>query len=240
MLTLASGQPGDHDVVLDDYHGGANEITFKFLKEVLLLLHLDRWFRGPYLTHCRLRTAFLGIALLTFLLPVAEAQVSAYGMVAYSSYGFSYQNQGYSFDNDTASIGGGAFYNFPIHSRLTAGIDGRVLYGPASRGGTTADAALRIGFVPTKVPLRPYFEIGGGVVSALSYPSVAAQRVTNGAGEFLSGLDIRLTDSVDFRGIEYGVAVGSSGNGRAAGVAFLDSGIVYHFRPKDSGSKPKP
>ncbi len=64
-------------------------------------------------------------------------------MVAYSSYGFSYHNQGYSFDNDTASIGGGAFYNFPIHSRLTAGMDGRVLYGPASRGGTTADVALR-------------------------------------------------------------------------------------------------
>ena len=161
-------------------------------------------------------------------------------MVAYSSYGFSYQNQGYNFNNDTASMGGGAFYNFPIHSRLTAGIDGRVLYGPASRGGTSADAALRIGFVPAKVRLRPYFEIGGGVVSASINPGAGSQRVTNGALEFLSGLDIRLTDSIDFRGIEYGAAVGSSSNGRAAGVAFLDSGIVYHFRPAASGGKSKP
>jgi hypothetical protein len=106
------------------------------------------------LTHLRLCILFLGIALLAFFRPAAEGQVSAYGMVAYSSYGFASQNQGYTFDNDTASIGGGAFYNFPIHSRLTAGIDGRVLYGPASHGGTTADAALRIGFVPTKIRFR--------------------------------------------------------------------------------------
>jgi hypothetical protein len=192
------------------------------------------------LTHLRLCIVFLGIALLTYFQPAAEAQVSAYGMVAYSSYGFSYHNQGYNFNNDTASIGGGAFYNFPIHSRLTAGIDGRVLYGPASRGGTTADAALRIGFVPAKVRLRPYFEIGGGVVSALSNPSPASQRVTNGAVQFLSGLDIRLTDSIDFRGIEYGAAVGSSSNGLATGVLFLDSGIVYHFRPAASEAKSKP
>jgi hypothetical protein len=188
----------------------------------------------------RLCILFLGIALLTYFQPAAEAQVSAYGMVAYSSYGFSYQDQGYSFDNDTASIGGGAFYNFPIHSRLTAGIDGRVLYGPASHGGTTADAALRFGFVPTKIRFRPYFEIGGGVVSAVINPGITPQRVTNGAAEFLGGLDIRLTDSVDVRGIEYGGAVGSSRSGRAAGVAFLDAGVVYHFRPAASEGKSKP
>jgi hypothetical protein len=192
------------------------------------------------LTRLRLCIFFLGIALLTSFRPAAEAQVSAYGMVAYSSYGFSYHNDGYHFDNDTASIGGGAFYNFPIHSRLTAGIDGRVLYGPASRGGFTADAALRIGFVPAKVRLRPYFEIGGGVVSAVSNPGFEPQRFTNGALEFLGGLDIRITDSVDWRTLEYGGAVGSSSNGTAAGVAFLDSGIVYHFRPPASGGKSKP
>jgi hypothetical protein len=114
----------------------------------------------------------LGITLLTLLASPAEAQVSAYGMVALSSYGFSYQGSSFRFNNDTASLGGGAFYNFPIHSRLTAGIDGRVLYGPASNGGTTADVALRIGFVPTHVRLRPYFEIGGGMVSAVSNPGL--------------------------------------------------------------------
>jgi hypothetical protein len=192
------------------------------------------------LTHLRLGIVFLGVGLLTVLQPAAKAQLSAYGMVAWSSYGFSYQDNSYSFDNETASLGGGAFYNFPIHSRLTAGIDGRVLYGPASRGGTTADVALRIGFVPTHVRLRPYFEIGGGVVSAVADPGPATQRVTNGALELLGGLDIRLTDSFDLRAIEYGGAVGSSSSGLASGVAFLDAGFVYHFRPKVEEGKAKP
>ena len=69
----------------------------------------------------------LGIAVLTLFASTAQAQVSAYGMVALSSYGFSYQGRSFRFNNDTASPGGGAFYNFPIHSRRTAGIDGRVL-----------------------------------------------------------------------------------------------------------------
>jgi opacity protein-like surface antigen len=182
----------------------------------------------------------LGAALLTLPASPAEAQISAYGMVALSSYGFSYQGSSFRFNNDTASFGGGAFYNFPIHSRLTAGIDGRVLYGPASYGGTTADVALRIGFVPTHVRLRPYFEIGGGVVSAVSNPGFDPQRITNGAAEFLGGLDIRLTDAVDLRAVEYGAAAGSSNNGPSSGVAFLDSGIVYHFHSGQPGSKSKP
>ena len=93
----------------------------------------------PYLLVFSLGIALL--ALLALLASPAEAQVSAYGMVALSSYGFSYQGSSFSFNTDTASLGGGVFYNFPIHSRLTAGIDGRVLYGPASYGGITADAA---------------------------------------------------------------------------------------------------
>ena len=112
----------------------------------------------------------LGIALLTLFASAAEAQVSAYGMVGLSRYGFSYQGDSYSFKDDTASLRGGAFYTFPIHSRLTAGIDGRVLYAPASYGGTTADVALRVGFVPMRNRLRPYFEIGGGVVSSVINP----------------------------------------------------------------------
>jgi hypothetical protein len=66
-----------------------------------------------------------------------------------------------------AILADGAFYNFPIQSRLAVGIDGRVLYCAGPHGGTTAAAALRIGFVPVRVPLRPYLEIGGRVVSAV-------------------------------------------------------------------------
>jgi hypothetical protein len=180
----------------------------------------------------------LGIALPTLFAPAAEAQVSAYCMVGLSRYGFSYQGNT-NFKDDTASFGGGAFYNFPIHSRLTAGIDGRVLYGPASYGGTTADAALRIGFVPTRVRLRPYFEIGGGVVSSVSNPGFAPQRFTNGAAEFLGGLDVRLTDRVDLRAVEWGAAAGASNNGPTSGVGFLDAGFVYHFHPAESTGKGK-
>jgi hypothetical protein len=182
------------------------------------------------LTRLCLLAFSLGIALPTLFASTAEAQVSVYTMVGLSRYGFSYQGDSY-FKDDTASFGGGAFYNFPIHSRMTAGIDGRVLYGPASYGGTTADVALRVGFVPTRIRLRPYFEIGGGVVSSVSDPGVTPQRITNGAAEFLGGLDIRLTDSVDLRAVEWGAAAGASNNGITSGVGFLDAGFVYHFHP---------
>jgi hypothetical protein len=76
-----------------------------------------------------------------------------------------------------------------------------------------------------RVPLRPYLEIGGGVVSAVILTGGPTQRDTNGALELLGGLDIRLTDSVDLRAIEYGAAAGPT-----TGVAFLDAGLVYHFR----------
>jgi hypothetical protein len=190
------------------------------------------------LTRLCLLAFSLGIALLTLFGSAAEAQVSAYCMVGLSRYAFTYQGDT-SFKDNTASFGGGAFYNFPIRSRLTVGIDGRVLYGPASYGGTTADVALRVGFVPTRVRLRPYFEIGGGVVSSVLSPGYAPQRITNGAAEFLGGLDIRLTDPVDLRAVEYGAAAGPSNNDRTSGVGFLDAGFVYHFHPAQPASEPK-
>ena len=85
---------------------------------------------------------------------IANAQVSAYGVVGVNGYGFSYRGNSPSSYYDTAGFGGGAFYNFPIRSRVRVGIDGRVLYGPGSYGGTTAGAALRIGFVPKVNRLR--------------------------------------------------------------------------------------
>jgi hypothetical protein len=86
--------------------------------------------------------------------PGANAQVSAYGVAGVNGYGFSFRGNAPSSYYDTAGFGGGAFYNFPIRSRVTVGIDGRVFYGPGSYGGTTADAALRIGFVPAASSLR--------------------------------------------------------------------------------------
>jgi hypothetical protein len=186
-----------------------------------------------------LRIFLPAIALLTLSARSAQAQVSAYVMGALTSYGFSYQNNSYHFPVDAASLGGGAFYNFPIRSRLTAGIDGRVLYGPGSYGGTTATAALRIGFVPKRVRLRPYFELGGGVVSARLNTGDSTEYVTNGAGELLFGLDVRLTDSIDLRAIDYGVAAGGTNNDTTSALEFLGAGFVYHFRPAEPADKPK-
>ena len=131
------------------------------------------------MTPLRLLVFLHAIVLLTLATSSAQAQVSAYGMAALTCYGFAYQNSSYNFPVDAASLVGGAFYNFPIRSRLTAGIDGRVLYGPGSHGGTTATGALRIGFVPTRVRLRPYFELGGGVVSARLNTGQSTEYVTN-------------------------------------------------------------
>jgi hypothetical protein len=54
------------------------------------------------LTRLCLLVFSLGIALLTLLASAAEAQVSACGMVALSSYGFSYQGSSFSFNEDNA------------------------------------------------------------------------------------------------------------------------------------------
>jgi hypothetical protein len=110
-------------------------------------------------------------------------------------------------------------------------------------GGAAFSASLRIGFVPHKVRLRPYFQIGGGVVSG-SYEEVTVtcgivctntpitnKRATNGAALVAFGLDIRLTRSFDLRALEYGAEAGPSGTTThyASGFGFLSSGVVYHF-----------
>jgi hypothetical protein len=159
----------------------------------------------------------------------AHAQVSAYGIVGVNDFGFSSQGNA-NYYSDTAGVGGGVFYNFPIRSRVTVGLDGRVLYGPGTYGGTTADVALRIGFVPSVNRLRPFLAIGGGIVSAVINPHFDPVRYTNGALELLGGLDIRATDTIDIRAVELGAAAGGSTTGTASGVGFLDAGVVYHFR----------
>jgi hypothetical protein len=171
------------------------------------------------------------LCLLAVSAVAANAQVSAYGVVGVNGYGFSYRGNSPSSYYDTAGFGGGAFYNFPIRSRVTVGVDGRVFYGPGSYGGTTVDAALRIGFVPKVNRLRPYFDIGGGMVTSVLNPGFDPSRVTNGALALIGGLDIRMTDSVDIRAVEWGAAAGYSSTGIASEVGFLDAGVVYHFRP---------
>jgi len=179
------------------------------------------------------------LSLLLLLVPKqnAIAQTSIYGSVALVNYDFENNNTSAA-KSDTAGFVGGVFYNFPIQSRLTAGVDVRGSFGVGSRGGALAAAALRIGFVPERVVLRPYFQLGGGVVTStfnineITGPATQglsqhSTRFTSGGVEFAGGLDIRLNRSFDLRAVELGAVAG--GSNQDVGSAFLDAGIVYHL-----------
>jgi hypothetical protein len=186
----------------------------------------------------------LCLASLILIPAAAGAQFSVYAAPTLTGFGLSDSNS-ISFKTDSGGLTVGGFYNFPIQSRLTAGIDLRDTYSFGSNGGDFAGVALRIGFVPHKVRLRPYFQLGGGFVSttgnayALTFnptvgylDTVSTQRYTNGAVELVFGLDIRLTDHIDLRAFDYGAAAGASNSNTTAALGFLDAGIVYHFRPR--------
>jgi hypothetical protein len=163
----------------------------------------------------------------------AHAQVSIYGTVAYTGYGLSPDNGSSYYDKSgTPGFVLGGFYNFPIQSRLTAGLDLRLTNSPGTRGGTAGALALRIGVVPHHVPLRPYFQLGGGFVSSttdaeLINDGLTPGTYTTGAITLVFGLDIRITNTIDIRALEIGSQAGPS-----AGVGYIDTGIVYHFGNK--------
>lgn len=175
-----------------------------------------------------------------FLAPIAEAQTSVYGSVALTNFGL--LNQGSDTSSDAAGIIGGAFYNFPIRSRLTAGIDGRGGLGLGSGGGEFGAVALRIGFVPEHVVLRPYFQLGGGVISwTKKTPATSgygftentqSNRYTNGAVEIELGFDVRLSESFDVRALELGAVAGASNSYTSVGTGFVGAGLVYHLHKR--------
>jgi hypothetical protein len=174
-------------------------------------------------------------AFLLLLLPTQtiSAQTSVYGAVAATDFCLSRPST--SCASDTFGLLGGGYYNFPIQSRLTAGIDGRVSYGIGTRGGASVTSALRIGFVPRQNRLRPYFQIGGGVVSEHGNFDLLLRRKTNGAFHLAFGLDIRLTDAIDLRALEIGAASGAGTSlNPAAGTSYVDAGLVFHLAPRKS------
>lgn len=166
--------------------------------------------------------------------PVAQGQGSIYGTVAVTDFCIDTYSHT-TCKSDAVGFLGGAFFNFPIESRVTVGIDGRGSYGLGSRGGMSATAALRVAFVPTHVRLRPYFELGAGVVSSAGHDPLQGTRHTSGAMQLAFGLDVRLTNSIDLRAAELGAAAGGgTGSTPGAGTAYLDGGIVYHFPKRKS------
>ena len=157
----------------------------------------------------------------------------------YDRFGFDGANySGVSYKPANGGVIGGVFFTIPDASRFKGGIDARATYGVGSNGGSAYTAAFRFSFVPHHNPLRPYAQIGGGVVSSdgpqiVCYGAlcgVGTARITNPALHLAFGLDIRATSHLDVRAFDYGAdADGSNGPTRAA-VGFLDAGLVYHFR----------
>jgi hypothetical protein len=149
---------------------------------------------------------------------------------------------------DTGSLGGGAFYNFPIDSRVTVGLDGRAAFSVGDKDGYLAGAALRVGFVLHQIPLRPYFQLGGGVVHSAYNDSlynynrngvvtvVTTRRpVTSGAAQLLFRLDIRLSDRFDLRAPELGAQASGAMPYRSASALPIPASSIT-FVPVEKGA----
>jgi hypothetical protein len=159
----------------------------------------------------------------------ARAQFSIYGTVAATDYGYAFNSGGLTYNGDYLGLGGGLTYIFPRDRRLTLGIDLRDYVTPAARGGNTGVVSFRIGVVPHKVPLRPYFQIGPGYVSAKVPAVVGPQTVDIAAVSIGGGLDIRVARHIDLRVIEIESTAGVSAT-QSAGTASFGTGVVYHLQ----------
>lgn len=177
------------------------------------------------------RGVLVSLCILLCAVCSATAQLSVYGTVATTNYGYAYNNDSLTFTGEHVGFGFGAFYNFPIQSRLTAGIDARFSDTPNARGGNNGFVSARFGFVPHHNPLRPYVQIGGGYVHT-KVPGysifIGPQPLTTGALGLAFGLDVRINPSLDWRAIELAAGAGSK-NSTSAGAGALSTGIVYHF-----------
>lgn len=179
------------------------------------------------------RAVLLTLPLLYTAVHAANAQSSIYGTLAVTDYGYAFNNESLTVSDDHLGFGAGGFYNFPIQSRLTAGIDLRGSITPSSTGGDKGFVSARFGFVPHHNPLKPYVQIGGGFIRTkvpAFFESVEAQSVTAASLDFAFGLDIRLTPFFDLRLLELESGAGVNGS-TTVGSASLSSGVVYHFHP---------
>ena len=192
------------------------------------------------------RLRFLPLLALFLLLAftAARGQTTVYAGIDATQYSFrsnvdgnfNYDpsGSGYSYYKTGVGFEGGATWLIPSSSRLKAGIDGRFLGSPGSRGGNAAFASLRIAFVPHRNPLEPYFQIGGGyvhthlpgqyVVSASNGTLVMLSQssVTGGAADLAFGLNVRTGQHWLVRAIELG---GYSGG--KAGLGSIGFGVGY-------------
>jgi hypothetical protein len=172
--------------------------------------------------------AILAAILLTFPAS-AYAQFSVYGTLGATDYGYAFNNGPLAITGDFVGFGGGLTYIFPRDSRVTLGVDLREYVTPAIHGGDTGVASFRIGVVPHQVPLRPYFQLGGGYVSAKIVEAIGPKSVNIGAVGIGFGLDIPISQHVELRLPEVESTAGVS-TLKSAGTASIGIGIVYHLQ----------
>lgn len=168
-------------------------------------------------------------------LPFCEAQASVYGNVGITDYGYSVVNTSFTVNRARPGFAVGGYYDFPIQSRLTAGIDVRGGYTPGAIGGDKFLVAVRFGFIPNVSRLEPYLQVGGGLFQAkipVGAGIVGGQTVTSGGIDLALGLDFRITPSFDYRVLE--VESGAGAGVKNAGSASISTGLVYHLHPKTS------
>jgi hypothetical protein len=186
--------------------------------------------------------------LLIVLTPLAKAQLSVYGSINLTRFGYASTVTGngfydpgsgsFSFYKDTFGLEAGATHMFQSASRLRAGIDVRDIYSPGNLGGDAGFASLRIAFVPRTHALSPYLQLGGGFIT-LQYPTTACtegiggatcisghERITGGAADLLFGLNIRASSAWSIRAIEFGGYAGPN-----VELSTIGAGVVYTFQP---------
>lgn len=182
----------------------------------------------------RVRYLYLLLLSFPFLHPArANAQLSAYGTLSVSDYGYSFNGNGLTISPDRVGFQFGALYDFRVSSRVNLGIDGRGNVTPGTRGGAKGFASARVAFIPHQNPFRPYFQAGVGEIHARvpqSSFTVGAQSINKFGVDLALGLDVRLNHSLDYRILELESGAGfDNGHGTNAGSASVSTGIVYHF-----------
>jgi len=188
-----------------------------------------------------LRNLLFSLTLLAlFSAPIAKAQVSVYGTGMVTGFGFA-NNSSFGFGTDSAGLGGGALYDFPTTHLAVVGIDVRGSNSFGTHGGQNFAVAARVSFAPERSRLRPYIELGGGVINAreqqftfvtsggiTSSVVTSTKNVSNGAVDLMFGLDVKINPSWSVRAVEYGGAAGGN-NSNQAGMGWLSAGVVFHF-----------
>jgi hypothetical protein len=185
----------------------------------------------------RLSCASLSLAFFFAFSFSAKGQTSIYGGVDATQYAYSSGNSGtgsyepgtgkYTADKVGVGFEGGATYLFPSQSRLKAGIDGRGIYSPGTRGGAGGFASFRVAFVPHQNPLSPYFQIGGGVLSTTvlsNTPPFPRVRISGGAVNFDLGLTVRVNPRIAVRAIELDGIAGSN-----VLLSSFGAGVIYNL-----------